>query len=51
MAKMTLKVKVNDRYFQYMPRVSHVACLVQIRWFQAKSGKSYCIDKAIFLEF
>ena len=30
MAKMTLKVKVNDPYFQYQPIVSHDACLVQI---------------------
>ena len=29
MAKMTLKVKVNDPCFQYEPRVSHDACLVQ----------------------
>ena len=33
MAKMTLKVKINDPYFQYQPRVSHDACLVQIWWF------------------
>ena len=30
MAKMTLKVKVNDPYFQYQLRVSQDACLVQI---------------------
>ena len=30
MAKMTLKVKVNDLHFQYQPRVSQDACLVQI---------------------
>ena len=29
MAKMTLKVKVNDTHFQYQPRVSHDACLVK----------------------
>ena len=28
MAKMTLKVNVNDPYFKYQPRVSHDACLV-----------------------
>ena len=28
MAKVTLKVKVNDLNFQYQPRVSHDACLV-----------------------
>ena len=33
MAKMTLKVKVNDPYFQYQPRVSQDACLVQFWWF------------------
>ena len=33
MAKMTLKVKVNDLHFQYQPRVSQEACLVQIWWF------------------
>ena len=37
MAKMTLKFKVNDPYFQYQPRVSHDACLVQIWWFKLKS--------------
>ena len=32
MIKMTLKlkVKVNDLHFQYQPRVSKEACLVQI---------------------
>ena len=44
MAKMTLKVKVNDLHFQYQPRISHDACLVQIWWFQperprGKKGK------------
>ena len=34
MAKMTLKVKVNDLHFQYELRVSQDACLVQIWWFQ-----------------
>ena len=32
-AKMTLKVKVNDLDFQYQPRVSQDACVVQIWWF------------------
>ena len=40
MAKMTLKVKVNDPYFQY-----HDASLVQIGWFQLKSVMSYRADK------
>ena len=30
MAKMTLKVKVNNLCIQYQPRVSLDACLVQI---------------------
>ena len=30
MAKITLKVKVNDPYFQYQSRISHDACLVQV---------------------
>ena len=33
MTKMTLKVKLNDLHFQYQPRVSKDACLVQIWWF------------------
>ena len=45
MAKMTLKVKVNDPYFQYQPRVSNDACLVQIWWFQLKSVMSHRGDK------
>ena len=40
-AKMTLKVKINDSYFQYQPRVTLDACLVQIWWFQLKSVASY----------
>ena len=42
---MTLKVQVNDPYFQYQWRVSHDACLVQIWWFQLKSETSYSTDK------
>ena len=34
--QMTLKVKVNNPYFQYQPKVSKDACLVQIWWFQRK---------------
>ena len=41
MAKMTLKAKVNDNGFQYQPKVSHDACLVQIWWFQLKSVMNY----------
>ena len=48
MAKMTLTVKVNDPYFQYQPRVSYDACLVQIWWFQLKSVTSYRADKVKF---
>ena len=51
MAKMTLKVKVNDLHFQYQPRVSHDACLVQIWWSLPKSMMSYRTDKPNFLEF
>ena len=50
MAKMTLKVKVNDPYFQYQPRVSHNACLVQIWWFQLKSVTSYRADNVNFTD-
>ena len=50
MAKMTLKVKVNDPYFQYQPRVSHDACLVQIWWFQLKSVTSFRADKVKFTD-
>ena len=50
MAKMTLKVKVNDPYFQYQPRVSHDACLVHIWWFQLKSVTSYRADKVKFTD-
>ena len=48
MAKMTLKVKANDPYFQYQPKVSHDACFMQISWFQRKSVTSYCADKVKF---
>ena len=50
MAKMTLKVKVNEPYFQYQPRVSHDACLEQIWWFQLKSVTSYRADKVKFTD-
>ena len=42
MAKMTLKVKVNDLHFQYQPRVFHDACLKQIWWFKLKSDELSC---------
>ena len=48
MAKITLKVKVSDPYFQYQPRIYHNACLVQIWWFQLKSVTSYRTDKVKF---
>ena len=50
MAKMTLKVKVNYLHFQYKPRVSHDACLVQIWWFQLKFVTSYHADKVKFMD-
>ena len=50
MAKMTLKVKVNDLHFQYQPRVSHDARLVQIWWFQLKFVTSYRADKVKFTD-
>ena len=33
MAKMTLKVMLNDLHFQFQLRVSYAAYLVHIRWF------------------
>ena len=36
MAKMTLKIKVNDLHFQYQPRVSQDACLVQVLEFKCE---------------
>ena len=50
MAKITLKVKVNDLNFQYQPRVFHDACLVQIWWFQLKCVMSYRADKVKFTD-
>ena len=50
MVKMTLKVKVNDLHFQYKPRVSHDASLVQIWWFQLKFVTSYHADKVKFTD-
>ena len=43
MAKMTLKVKINDHHFQYQD-----AWLVQIWWFKLKSVTSYRADKVKF---
>ena len=50
MAKMTLKVKVNDHHFQYQPRVSQDACLEQIWWFQLKPTTSYREDRVKFTD-
>ena len=36
MAKTTLKVKVNDPYYQYQPRISQDACLVLLWWIPAQ---------------
>ena len=33
MAKMSLKVKVDDPHFQCQLKVSHDACLVRVWWF------------------
>ena len=51
MAKMILKVKVNDPHFQYQLRLSQDACMVQIWWFQSKSVMSYQADMPNFNEF
>ena len=48
MAKMTLKVKVNDPYFQHNLIASHDACLVQIWWFQLKSGTNVDLSSKVF---
>ena len=50
-SQITLKDKVNEPHFQYQPRVSQDACLVQIWLFQAKSVRSYQECKPNFLEF
>ena len=50
MAKMTLKIKVNDVCFQCQLRVSHDACLVQIWWFQLKSVTSYRAENVKFTD-
>ena len=50
MAKINLKVKVNDLSFQCQPRVSLDACLEQIWWFQLKPVMSYRADKIKFTD-
>ena len=50
MAKISLKVKVNDLHFQYQPWVSQNACFVQIWWFHLKSVMSYHADKEKFMD-
>ena len=40
----------NDPYFQYQPRVSHDACLVQIWWFKLESLTIYHADKVKFTD-
>ena len=50
MAKMTLKVIVDDLHFQYQLIASHDPCLVQIWWFQLKSVTSYRADKVTFTD-
>ena len=51
MAKMTLKVRVNDLHFPYQLSVSQNVRLVQIWWFYPTSMMSYRADKQNFLEF
>ena len=51
MAKVILKVTINDPYFQYQLRVSPDACLVQIWWFQLKSVISYPVNKVKFMDW
>ena len=41
---------VNDPYFQYQPRVSQDARLVQIWWFQLKYVTNYRVDKGKFMD-
>ena len=50
MAKMTLKVKVNEPYCVYQLRVSHDACLVLIWWFKIKSVTNCHAGKAKFTD-
>ena len=50
MAKMTLNIKVNDLHFQYHPRLSQDACLVQIWWIHLKLVTSYRADKVKFTD-
>ena len=49
--QMALKVKVNYPHFQYQPRESWDAYLVQMWWILLKSTANYCTDKPNFLEF
>ena len=46
----TMALKINDPSFQYQPRVSHDACLVQIGRFQLKSVTSNCVGNAKFTD-
>ena len=49
-AKLTLKVKINDPYLQYQLKLSHDTCLVQIWCFKLKSMASYRADKVKFAD-
>ena len=40
----------DDPHFQYQPRVSHDACLVQIWWFQLKSVMRYRATTVTFTD-
>ena len=48
MAKMTLKVKLNDLHFQYQVKASQDACFMEIWWFQHTFVRSYrAYDKKV----
>ena len=50
MANMTLKMKINNLYFQHHARVSQDTCLVQIWWFQHKFVTIYRADTAKYMD-
>ena len=50
MAKMTLKIKVNDPHFQYQLRIGMMDVWCKFCWFQPKSVASYRAGKPNFLQ-
>ena len=48
--QMTLKIKVDDPHFQYLPKEFLDTYLVQILSFWLRSITSYCADKPNFPE-